>query len=1179
MSGRPGLLLLALISVAVALPWISRAALQSSVPPQSNQKVQKAKFVPGEILVRFRKGALAISAARTQMSISGSVRPISIQLERLSEGPEIVEGLRLARVAPEDSTNAISALRGRSDVLYAEPNYIRYKESVPNDLRYPDQWELKNTGQVDGGGHAGQIGADIKAEEAWNITTGSRGIVVAVIDEGVDVNHPDLAANIWKNVAEIPGNGVDDDGNGFVDDVNGWDFFHNDATVFDGGGTYPADETDSHGTHVAGIIGATGNNAIGVVGVNWQVSLMSLKFLGPYGGTTSDLLKAFGYAGMMRDLWITSGGTKGANIRVLNNSYGGEGFSQAELDAIRSLAQSDILFVAAAGNASQNNDVIPNYPSGYVSPNVISVAATDRYDRPPSFTNGGAATVNIMAPGVSILSTTPNNTYDFFTGTSMASPLVAGAAALVCAGYPGISTRRLRAALVYSGDLIYGGSGITHYNAERRLNVFNALQNAALVDTTPPAAVKEYNIDFWRAPGDDGNAGTAADYDLRISDTDLSDPAAFELARPLAASLPSNPGNRDTNVAKFPYRHPSGFIGIRAIDKVGNTGPITAARFYESPETNDPYIVSESQPTALSTGGTPIGLIGDDQYKTYTIPFDFPFFKLLPSNQVILSTNGTLYVGGQPLRPNSSPGDGESSAAQLNAYFMMAGMWDDLRTDRRAGDDIYVVTPHPDRVIFRWQAVTFDYILPSGERRGENPVNFEIELRRDGTIQFHYGEGNKNLFSVVGLGMRAPDGYVVDDHTAADALKDLSNASTVTFSRRQAPQPLMDLDVTSLTAHPNTVIAGNDVLWNIAVTNHGPTPATNAVTALNFPSGTLYQITLCEYYDAYNIRRDCSYPYDNPPNNDGLRLLSPDIIPGASMSFTVRVKLSAGPQPTSTITATATANVPDSNPVNNSKQISIQVLAPNAIDDPRAFVRQHYLDFLNRNPDQGGWDFWTAKITQCGGDSLCIHNQRIGVSAAFYIELEFQQTGYVVYRFYRAAYGTKPGAPSRANITFQQFMADRAQLVGGSGLAQNTINLANNFVERPEFKQMYPDTMTKAEFVNLLFDTAGLAPYTAERQQQIDAMTNNGKTRAEVLRDVIEINAFKTREYNPAFVLMQYYGYLRRNPDQGGYDFWLDILTRQPDNFRGMVCSFLTSTEYQRRFGTAVTRSNQDCSQ
>jgi hypothetical protein len=248
-------------------------------------------------------------------------------------------------------------------------------------------------------------------------------------------------------------------------------------------------------------------------------------------------------------------------------------------------------------------------------------------------------------------------------------------------------------------------------------------------------------------------------------------------------------------------------------------------------------------------------------------------------------------------------------------------------------------------------------------------------------------------------------------------------------------------------------------------------------------------------------------------------------------------------------------------------------------------VHQQYLDFLNREPDQSGWDYWTSQITQCGTNAVCVHNQRIGVSAAFFIELEFQQTGSVVYRMNRAAYGTWPNAPTRANVTYAQFNADRAQLVGGSGLPQSTIDLANSFVQRSQFKTAYPDTIPNADFVNTLFNNANLtgAANAALRQAAIDAMNNSGKTRAQVLLDVIEIQEFKDREYKPAFVLMQYFGYLHRDPDQGGYDFWLNILqNRLPDDasgYRGMVCAFLTSTEYQLRFGTAITRSNQDCSQ
>jgi hypothetical protein len=250
------------------------------------------------------------------------------------------------------------------------------------------------------------------------------------------------------------------------------------------------------------------------------------------------------------------------------------------------------------------------------------------------------------------------------------------------------------------------------------------------------------------------------------------------------------------------------------------------------------------------------------------------------------------------------------------------------------------------------------------------------------------------------------------------------------------------------------------------------------------------------------------------------------------------------------------------------------------IDDARTFVGQHYHDFLNREPDTGGWDYWTEQITSCGNDLLCVHQRRIGVSAAFFVELEFQRTGYVVYRMHRAAFGTWPNTSTRANLTFSDFIADRALLPEGANLAQATIDYANAFVLRPEFLSAYPENQTNAQFVNKLFDTAALTPYSTERQQQIDAMNNNGKTRAQVLLDVIEITELKTREYNRSFVLMQYFGYLRRDPDQGGYDFWLNILNNTvPDNYRSMVCAFLTSAEYQERFGATVTRTNSDCAQ
>jgi Tol biopolymer transport system component len=260
----------------------------------------------------------------------------------------------------------------------------------------------------------------------------------------------------------------------------------------------------------------------------------------------------------------------------------------------------------------------------------------------------------------------------------------------------------------------------------------------------------------------------------------------------------------------------------------------------------------------------------------------------------------------------------------------------------------------------------------------------------------------------------------------------------------------------------------------------------------------------------------------------------------------------------------------------------------NAVDDPQFFVRQHYLDFLNREPDPDGLAYWTNRITDCGSDSGCINERRIGVSAAFFVEMEFQETGYYIYRFYKASFGRQP--------SYAEFSLDRSLVSGGSNLEANKQAFADDWVQRPAFVAAYPIIMTNTEVVNKLFDSAGLTAsiYDALRQQEILAL-NAGRSRALVLRDVIEIPDFKnipdpndprysqikqTSQYNPAFVLMQYFGYLRRGIDQDGYNFWLDVVNnREPNNYGAMVCAFITSSEYQLRFGSVVTRSNADCAQ
>jgi len=347
----------------------------------------------------------------------------------------------LIESAPNVSYAEVKAsLSGLPGFRYVEPDFIiSLDATTPNDPSFPSLYGLNNTGQT-----GGTPDADIDAPEAWDLTIGSRSIVVGVIDTGVDYNHPDLAANIWTNPVEIAGDGIDNDGNGYVDDVHGWDFYNNDADPMDDNG---------HGTHVSGTIGAVGNNGVGVAGVNWQVQIMGLKFLGSGGsGPTSAAVSAVNYATTMRQLYSTSGGTRGANVVLTNNSWGGGAFSQALSDAIAASGNAGMLFVASAGNAASNNDAIPSYPASYNLPNIIAVAATDRNDALASFSNYGATSVDLAAPGVDILSTTPNNTYSSFSGTSMAAPHVSGVAALAWSYAPGATYQQIRDALFAGVD-------------------------------------------------------------------------------------------------------------------------------------------------------------------------------------------------------------------------------------------------------------------------------------------------------------------------------------------------------------------------------------------------------------------------------------------------------------------------------------------------------------------------------------------------------------------------------------------------------------------------------------------------------------------------------------------------------------------------------------------------------
>jgi subtilisin family serine protease len=307
----------------------------------------------------------------------------------------------------------------------------------------------------------------IRAPAAWDISTGSNQVVVAIIDSGVDYNHLDLNANMWRNPGETAGNGVDDDGNGVVDDVYGYNAINNSGNPMD---------DNNHGTHCAGVIGARGNDGQGVAGVNWQIKMVAVKFLASNGsGWLSDAIKAVDYVTTLRN--------RGVNVVATNNSWGGGGYIQPLADAITRSRNAGILFIAAAGNNNNDNDAAPSYPASYQIDNIVSVAALDQYNARASFSNYGATSVHIGAPGVSIPSTTIGNGYQYMSGTSMAAPHVTGVVAALAAR-SGRARAELRAALLSSAIVVPGLSGIVQ--GARSLDFLNAIQS--LPAGAPPAA-------------------------------------------------------------------------------------------------------------------------------------------------------------------------------------------------------------------------------------------------------------------------------------------------------------------------------------------------------------------------------------------------------------------------------------------------------------------------------------------------------------------------------------------------------------------------------------------------------------------------------------------------------------------------------------------------------------------
>lgn len=449
-----------------------------------------AQAVPGEVIVRFRPvrgflpGIVPAEAARATAAVRQNAR-VEAEQAMAAVGVRVVAdavfgpsaaapaGLFLYKVKLPDGMaldEGIRRLSALPQVEYAVPNYKRYAHAVgarragitprgaapanslpPNDPYLLLQWGLHNVGQTIASFlRPAAPDGDIDAPEAWRYEVGDpdNPVVVAVIDEGVQVSHPELAAQMWTNPRETPGDGIDNDGNGFVDDVYGWDFLHDDASVYDSA------DGEIHATHVAGIVGARANDGLGLAGVIWNVKIMSLKFLGPDGGEDWGAIQALAYAKAIKE--------RDGLRMVVNASWGGPGDSTALKEAIEA---SDMLFVAAAGNEGADSDQQPDYPSAFDSPNIVSVAASDVDDRLAFYSNWGPASVDLAAPGDIVLSLYPtdnplgfgscsdtNPCYLYMSGTSMAAPHVTGVAALVMSRFPEMSWDQVKQRILQSVD-------------------------------------------------------------------------------------------------------------------------------------------------------------------------------------------------------------------------------------------------------------------------------------------------------------------------------------------------------------------------------------------------------------------------------------------------------------------------------------------------------------------------------------------------------------------------------------------------------------------------------------------------------------------------------------------------------------------------------------------------------
>jgi subtilisin family serine protease len=699
----------------------------------------------------------------------------------------------LVRVKEDEETTVSKLLSSDRRVAYVEPNHVVTVAATPNDPDFARLWGLHNTGQT-----GGTSDKDVDAPEAWDLATGDGSVVVAVTDTGVDFTHPDLAAQRWVNPLD-PVNGADDDGNGLVDDWSGWDWVNDDNSPFD---------DNRHGTHVAGTIGATGNNGVGVVGVNWNVRIMALKFLNSAGsGTTADAIDATLYAA-------------DHDADVASNSWGGGPYDQALRDAIEYGASRGMLFVAAAGNDASNNDTTASYPASYGLEAVLAVAATDHNDSMAFFSNYGAKSVDLGAPGVGIYSTVPGSSYQSLDGTSMATPHVSGAATLVKDHFPGATLYGIKALLMNTVDPAASLAGRTVSGG--RLNVGRALA----CDGQPHVVLG--------APAEGFVAGVGDEIPIRVLGANCAIPAGVGnvTATVNGTTVSLSAESPDSGLYTGTYTaSAAGPLTVTATVSVGGLSDTQSA----SGNAYVNYTCVEAPFSWVDVTGIPplAGADGDDTVQTLNIGFQVPFFGQSYGTAYI-SSNGFLTLG-------SSAG----ATAYLNASIPTSGapngviapFWDDLYPGATGSVHAGWAGPVGSRVLhIEWFNVPEFTFFGSG-----GAATFEVAIQEGtGDIKFQwldtdFGNPSWNLGASATAGLERADGLVGRQLSFNQPLLTPGRAVSCTYGAPPPPPPPPPpLEITTTSLPDGTV---DDSYSQALAATGGTTPYTWSLDDGALPPG------------------------------------------------------------------------------------------------------------------------------------------------------------------------------------------------------------------------------------------------------------------------------------------------------------------------------------------------------